>query len=262
MNNESVETIGCFDAILDPYNGVTIDSKNLPETKEQFELNLEYLVDTLKHKRNLIWIYINIEKSEFIPIATKEGFFFHSCDEDYILVVKRLKENAIIPTAANHTLGVGAVVINDKNEILVIKEKISNLGYKLPGGHIDNCEMISTALEREVLEETGIIAKFESIISLGHFYPHQFHKSNLYILCLAKAKSLEINIQDTQEILDAKWIDVNLYLQDQSVLDYSKAIILAALEKENGFIKVNQEVLAHIKKDFELFFPKKSKNSV
>lgn len=261
MNNTSVEKIGCFNTILDPYNGITIDQTSLPLSKDEFEINLDYLIENTQDRRNLIWIYIDIEKSDFIPIATKKGFFFHSCDEDYVLVVKRLKHNAIIPTAANHTLGVGAVVINDKNEILVIKEKISNLGYKLPGGHIDNCEMISTALEREVLEETGVLVQFESIISLGHFYPHQFHKSNLYVLCIAKPKTLEINIQDTQEILDAKWIDVNKYLEDDEVLAYSKAVVIASLEYK-GFIKANQEVLCHIKKDFELFFPIESKTLV
>jgi len=261
MNNTSVEIIGCFNTILDPYNGITIDSQFLPKTKEEFELNLDFLIQTVKNRRNLIWIYIDIKKSDFIPIATKKGFFFHSCDEDYILLVKRTIENAIIPTAANHTLGVGAVVINDKNEILVIKEKVSNLGYKLPGGHIDNGEMISSALEREVLEETGVIVEFESIISLGHFYPHQFHKSNLYVLCIASPKTFEINIQDTHEIIDAKWIDVNKYLEDDEVLAYSKAVVFASLEYK-GFIKANQEVLCHIKKDFELFFPIESKKFV
>ena len=254
MSNTSLEKIGCFNTILDPYNGITIESKDLPNSKEEFELNLDFLIEEVQYKRFLIWIYIDIEKSDFIPIATKKGFFFHSCDENYILLVKRTIKNAIIPTAANHTLGVGAVVINDKNEILVIKEKISNLGYKLPGGHIDNGEMISTALEREVLEETGIIVEFESIISLGHFYPHQFHKSNLYILCIAKPKTFEINIQDTQEIVDAKWVDVNKYLEDDEVLAYSKAVVFASLEYK-GFIKANQELLCHIKKEFELFFP-------
>ena len=254
MSNTSLEKIGCFNTILDPYNGITIESKDLPNSKEEFELNLDFLIEEVQYKRFLIWIYIDIKKSDFISIATKKGFFFHSCDENYILLVKRTIKNAIIPTAANHTLGVGAVVINDKNEILVIKEKISNLGYKLPGGHIDNGEMISTALEREVLEETGIIVEFESIISLGHFYPHQFHKSNLYILCIAKPKTFEINIQDTQEIVDAKWVDVNKYLEDDEVLAYSKAVVFASLEYK-GFIKANQEVLCHIKKDFELFFP-------
>jgi 8-oxo-dGTP diphosphatase len=254
MNNTSVEIIGCFNTILDPYNGITISSKFLPKTKEEFEINLDYLIEEVENKRNLIWIYIDIKKSDFISIATKKGFFFHSCDEDYILIVKRVKIDAIVPTAANHTLGVGAIIVNDKNEILVIKERISNLGYKLPGGHIDNGEMISTAVQREVFEETGIDVEFESIISLGHFYPHQFHKSNLYIICIAKPKTSEINIQDTHEIIDAKWIDVNRYLEDEDVLAYSKAVVFASLEYK-GFIKANQEVLCHIKKDFELFFP-------
>lgn len=252
--NTSVEYISSFKTTLDPYNGITIESIDLPKTKEEFEVNLDILLDEVKNKKNFIWIYIDIKKSDFIPITISKGFVFHSCDENYILVVKKLKDEVIVPTCANHTLGVGAVVINDKNELLVIKERISNIGYKLPGGHIDNGEMISTALEREVLEETGVIVEFKSIISLGHFYPHQFHKSNLYVLCLATPKTLEINIQDTNEVIDAKWVDINEYLEDKEVLDYSKAIVLAALENK-GFEKINQEVLSHIKKDFELFFP-------
>ena len=254
MSNTSLEKIGCFKTILDPYNGITIESKDLPISKEEFETNLDFLIESVKNKRNLIWIYIDIKKSDFIPIATKKGFIFHSCDEEYILVVKRLRENSVIPTASNHTLGVGAVVINDKNELLVIKERISTVGYKLPGGHIDDAEMITTALEREVFEETGVIVQFESIISLGHFYPHQFHKSNLYILCTATPKSYEINIQDSHEIIDAKWVDVYEYINDEDVLDYAKAIVIATI-KSKGFSRANQETLCHIKKDFELFFP-------
>ena len=254
MSNTSLEKIGCFNTILDPYNGITIESKDLPIDAQTFETNLDFLIDSVKNKRNLIWIYIDIKKSDFIPIATNKGFVFHSCGEKYILVVKKLRADCVIPTASNHTLGVGAIVINDKDELLVIKERISTVGYKLPGGHIDDAEMITTALEREVLEETGIIVEFESIISLGHFYPHQFHKSNLYILCTAIPKSYEIDIQDCHEVIDAKWVDINEYLNDEEVLDYSKAIVIAAI-KSKGFSRANQETLCHIKKDFELFFP-------
>ena len=254
MSNTSLEKIGCFNTILDPYNGITIESKDLPIDAQTFETNLDFLIDSVKNKRNLIWIYIDIKKSDFIPIATNKGFVFHSCGEKYILVVKKLRADCVIPTASNHTLGVGAIVINDKDELLVIKERISTVGYKLPGGHIDDAEMITTALEREVFEETGIIVEFESIISLGHFYPHQFHKSNLYILCTAIPKSYEIDIQDCHEVIDAKWVDVIEYLNDEEVLDYSKAIVMSAI-KSKGFYRANQETLCYIKKDFELFFP-------
>ena len=254
MNNTSIEKIGCFNISLDPYNGITIESKDLPDSKGEFELNIDYLIEETQNKRNLIWIYIDIKKSDYIPICTSRGFIFHSCDEDYILIVKRLSSNSIIPTAANHTIGVGAVVINNNDELLVIKERVSKLGYKLPGGHIDNGEMISSAVKREVFEETGIDVEFESILSLGHFYPHQFHKSNIYVLTLAKPLSFKINIQDTHEIIDAKWVNINEYLEDENVLDYSKAIVRTALESK-GFTLANQETLYHINRDYELFFP-------
>ena len=54
--------------------------------------------------------------------------------------------------------------------------------------------------------------------------------------------------------IDAKWIDVNEYLNDEEVLDYSKAIVMSAI-KSKGFRRANQDTLCHIKKDFELFFP-------
>ena len=117
--NTSVEYIANFKTTLDPYNGLTIQSEDLPQNIFDFEKNLIILVNELKNTRNLIWIYIDILKADFIPITTKHGFTFHSCNSDYILLVKVLKENAIVPTLANHTLGVGAIVINKNKQILL-----------------------------------------------------------------------------------------------------------------------------------------------
>lgn len=255
MSNTSLEKIGCFNTILDPYNGITIESKDLPSSIEEFETNLDFLIKNVKDRRFLIWIYIDIKKSDFIPVATKKGFIFHSCDEEYILVVKRLRENSVIPTASNHTLGVGAIVINDKNELLVIKERVSTVGYKIPGGHIDDAEMISQALGREVFEETGVVVDFERIISLGHFYPHQFHKSNLYVLCLAKPKSLKIDVKDKEEISEAIWLDLDEMFKRDDIHDYTKTIVKSALSGQ-GLYKSETPILSHLKNEFELFFVK------
>ena len=63
------------------------------------------------------------------------------------MLVKKLIQETVIPTAKNYTVGVGAIV-RDKEQLLVIKDRFSN-GYKLPGGHIDNNESIKDALKRE-----------------------------------------------------------------------------------------------------------------
>ncbi|CAI8200629.1 MAG: NUDIX domain-containing protein [Sulfurovum sp.] len=250
--NVKEEFICNFNVIVDVYNGITIKSDEVKEDKNIFLENIKELICETKDKYNLIWVYINIEKAEFIKVLTNLDFKFHTCNENRILLVKQQKQNAIIPTASNHTLGVGVVVVNPKNQLLVIKEKISDIGFKLPGGHIDDGEMISSACVREVFEETGIKIEFDGVISLGHFYPHQFDKSNLYILCKGSAITSQINIIDTDEIVDAKWIDVNEYLNDEKVFPYIKEIVKTSL-RNDGLVLRNE--LLNINREFELLFP-------
>jgi hypothetical protein len=57
-----------------------------------------------------------------------------------------------------------------------------------------------------------------------------------------------------RQVGEKDWVDVNEYINDEEVLDYAKAIVIAAI-KSKGFSRANQETLCHIKKDFELFFP-------
>lgn len=215
----------------DKYDGVTIDAQTLPERIEDFEEELLYLINHLSDKK-LLWIKLPIERSELIPLLTKYEFVFHHCSERELMLLKRLIPNPIIPTATNHTLGVGAVVI-EGSKLLVIKDRIWQK-YKLPGGHIDDRENISQALIREVFEETGINVSFESIVSLGHFSPGQFNESNLYVVCRAKALSTEINIVDTEEIIEARWIEIEAYLEHADVHEYNKHIVKNALKNE-GF---------------------------
>ena len=58
----------------------------------------------------------------------------------------------MLPPYAHTTLGVGAFVVNEKEEALVILEKFSHAPdfWKLPGGAVDVDEELTTAAEREV----------------------------------------------------------------------------------------------------------------
>ncbi len=254
--SEYCENFEGFEIVLDRYDGITIGQSSFIYDEDGFEEKLERLISKLiGEKRKLLWIYLSIKQATLVPLCAKLGFEFHTCESHKILMVKKLITNPIIPTASNHTLGVGVVVINDKNELLVIKEKHSTVGFKLPGGHIDDAELIQSAVKREVYEETGVNVCFDSIVSLGHFYPHQFNKSNLYILCRAKPLSLEIDIQDTDEIVEAKWIDVQEYINEPNGFDYNKQIVKAALSQE-GLVLNHLDSLKKIPRAFELFFPK------
>ena len=237
--------------ITDNYDGITIDNSTISQNIDDFELELKTIIKNLKNKK-LLWIKVPITKSNLIPLLTKYEFVFHHCNEDDITLLKRLSENPIIPTAKNHTLGVGVVVINDNNELLVIKDRLGKK-YKLPGGYIDDDENISTAAVREVKEETGIDVDFTSIIALGHFKPHQFNESNVYIGCLAEAKSSKINIIDDYEIIEARWIDLDEFLNHDEVLLFNKKIVITAIKKDGlKFEHINMFKNRNI--DYELFF--------
>ncbi len=211
------------------YKGITVDYSSLPDTTEEFEKEINQLIKSLNGKK-LLWIKVPIEKSEFIPILTNFDFEFHHCDDKNLMLVKKLVPVATIPTVRNYTVGVGAIV-RDGDNLLVIKDRFSK-GYKLPGGHIDNNETIKEAMKREVYEETGIKVEFESIVNLGHFTKGQFEESNLYIVCTAKALSKEITIHDSSEIVEAKWIEIEEFLNSPDTNNYNKSVVKAAINNK------------------------------
>lgn len=236
--------------ITDNYEGITIDCTTIPHELELFEQEIINIIDNLENKK-LLWIKLPIEKSHFIPLLTKYEFVFHHCNENDITLLKKLIETPIIPTARNHTLGVGAVVIKD-GKLLVIKDRLGQ-HFKLPGGYIDDDENISSAVVREVKEETGIDVEFTSIVALGHFKPLQFGESNLYVGCVAKALSTEINIIDDYEIIEARWIDLEEFLNSDEIYLFNKTIVKTAI-KNNGLRFEHIDMFKGRDIDYELFF--------
>ena len=55
---------------------------------------------------------------------------------------------------------VKVLIINSNNEILL---GYSNKCYQFPGGHVENGESLIDALNREILEETGIVLNMNNI---------------------------------------------------------------------------------------------------
>jgi 8-oxo-dGTP diphosphatase len=236
--------------ITDNYEGITIDNTTIPQELELFEQEILNIINNIENKK-LLWIKLPIEKSHFIPLLTKYDFVFHHCNEEDITLLKKLIENPIIPTARNHTLGVGVVVIQD-GKLLVIKDRLGQ-HFKLPGGYIDDDENISSAVVREVKEETGIDVDFTSIIALGHFKPLQFGESNLYVGCTAKAFSSEINIIDDYEIIEAKWMYLEEFLNSDEIYLFNKTIVKTAI-KNSGLRFDHLDMFKGKNIEYELFF--------
>lgn len=193
----------------DKYDGIIISSKSLPSNDEEFTSKLQ---DSLLYWRSInrkgIWLKVPIEKSSFIPIAVKEGFIFHHAEKGYVMMCLWLPpDESRLPQSATHQVGVGCVVIHE-GKLLLVQERNGPLRgtgiWKLPTGLADIGEDIAIAAEREILEETGIIAKFQKLLCFRQAHNILFGKSDLFYVCVLKPESFAVTHQEI-EIVAADW---------------------------------------------------------
>ena len=181
----------------DKYKGVIIDSTALPTDANEFIFKLKYSMDHWKSiGRRGVWLKIPLQKSHFIAFAVEIGFVFHHAEKEYLMLNHWLStEENRMPPNASHQVGVGSVVIceqDGKKKLLLVQEKSGPLRgsgiWKLPTGLVEQGEDIATAAEREVLEETGVAARFIGVLCFRHAHDALFGKSDLFFLCLLQPK--------------------------------------------------------------------------
>merc|ERR1711862_677366 len=90
-------------------------------------------------KKKGVWLQIGIDHAALIPIATAEfGFEFHHAERSHVMLTKWLPKDIpnTLPMNASHTVGVGCIVTDADNRVLLLKEKsgpAAKLGiWKLP----------------------------------------------------------------------------------------------------------------------------------
>ncbi|MFZ4656102.1 MAG: NUDIX domain-containing protein [Caldilineaceae bacterium] len=215
------------------FGGVMINPAALPATLDAFQDALQaslalWSQDDLK----LVWLEVPVAKVAFLPYAVEQGFFFHHSTAEQSTLVYRLQPDAFVPPYSSHYIGVGGVVVNERNELLVVCEKYHRVDrpkfYKLPGGLVDKDEHLADAVVREVWEETGVRAKFDALICFRHWHGARFGKSDIYFICRLSPLSNEI-IRNEEEIAECLWMPVDEYLGMPSVSPFNKAIVTAAI---------------------------------
>jgi ADP-ribose pyrophosphatase YjhB (NUDIX family) len=130
-----------------------------------------------------------------------------------------------LPQYPFHTVGVGGLVINDKSQLLVVRERYAGpeAPWKLPGGMADPKEELGDVAIREVFEECGIKTEFVSLLGFRHYHAGLFGTSDLYFIARLKPLTEEINF-DKGELSDARWMDIDEYLDDKQVSDVNRWI--------------------------------------
>lgn len=221
---------------VNPFGGAVVDPDSVSALVDEFEVDLldakrKWHADELK----VAWLEIPRSSFSAIPKASEEGFVFHHVTEEYAMMTLRIEENAFVPPYATHYIGVGGVVINENNELLVVSEKYRAIGrgpgYKLPGGALYPGEHLAEAAVREVFEETGISTTFEALTFFRHWHDYRYGKSDIYFVARLSPLDNEITIQE-EEISECLWMPVDQFLNEDSVHLFNKTIVKSASENE------------------------------
>ncbi|RZB51126.1 Nudix hydrolase 2 isoform F [Glycine soja] len=160
-------------ATNDVHGGVIVDLKEPMDSEDFATLLRSSLLHWKQQGKDGVWIKLPIELVNLAETAVKEGFWYHHAEPNYLMLVYWIpKTGCTIPPNASHRVAVGAIVLNDKKEVLVVKEKrggFHGIGvWKIPTGLVDAGEEIFEAAIREVKEETGIDTEFVEVLAFRY----------------------------------------------------------------------------------------------
>lgn len=228
--------VGLLPATDDDHQGVIVDMKEAMDAKV-FATRLRASVSTWRQQgKRGVWIKLPIELVNLVEPTVMEGFKYHHAEPNYLMLVYWIpKIDSTIPPNASHRVRIGAIVLNDKRELLVVQEKSGKLRgkgvWKIPTGVVEEGEDIFKAAEREVKEETGIDTKFLEILAFRQQHKSFFEKSDLFFICMMHPLSFDIQKQEL-EIEAAQWMPFDEYaaqpmVQNHELYNYTKDLCLA-----------------------------------
>ncbi|KAJ8600002.1 hypothetical protein CTAYLR_001839 [Chrysophaeum taylorii] len=225
-----------------PYEAVLVEVGDFGEEEEEFETKLEGLLTSWRDAGKLsAWVRVPLELLHLGGIAARHGFKAHHASGDEVMMYKWLassREDAV-PAYPCHQVGCAGLVVNDKKEILVVKEwrteikeggrrvRAPSRQWKLPGGLADRGESFFECAARETYEETGVACEPRGLLALWHRHNvGPFDLSDVYCVVRLEAKSgCEIRV-DATEISEARWYDMRAFAREQD-----HPLILKVLEE-------------------------------
>ena len=152
----------------------------------------------------MVWLEIPLAKSALVPIAAEAGFEYHHAESEYVSYDAPARGGVLHPAvcdALHRRRGGGAQREGrDTGGVGTVPDGVeSRSGIQAAGGA--RCireNILWTERYGEVLEETGVHARFESLACFRHWHGYRYDKSDIYFVCRLSALSTEITRQEEE----------------------------------------------------------------
>jgi len=110
-------------------------------------------------------------------------------------------------------IGCGALIVNDKNETLLIKRTSKSQNeagfWSKPGGTVEFNEKVEDAIIREIKEELGIDIELTKLLGFTNHILNSENQHWVAINYLAKIISGEPRIMEPDKMEEIKWFSFN-----------------------------------------------------
>ncbi|MBR4083577.1 MAG: NUDIX hydrolase [Lachnospiraceae bacterium] len=147
----------------------------------------------------------------------------------------------------NYSLAVGCIV-RKEDKVLLVRHTYGGAAGQLliPGGYCNMGELPEEAAQREVLEETHVVAKVEALLGI------RCGRKNWYALMLMDYVEGEPQ-SDGNENSEALFMNVQEALEREDVTHMTKVALKAMLSKKKGLLYSDEEYKEVRGNDFSLF---------
>lgn len=146
-----------------------------------------------------------LEKFEYCPRCGSKHFVVNN-------EKSKLCENCGFVYYANPCSATAAFIINEKNELLVVKraKEPAKGTLDLPGGFCDMYETAEEGIRREIKEETDIDVKdIEYLFSIPNIYRYSgidIHTLDMFYLCRVKG---DVEIHAADDASECFWLPIS-----------------------------------------------------
>lgn len=160
----------------------------------------------------------------------------HGTDDFTIFAVQNGGMTGPIPAASRlPVLGVGAVIWNDKSEIVLIRRGKAPRRdqWSIPGGHLEWGESLRDAVLREVREETGLIVEIAGLIDTVDLITRNEtgDATRHYVLVDFAARLIAGELRAGSDATEARWVafsglnDYPLWSETRRVIEESRRVL-------------------------------------
>jgi 8-oxo-dGTP diphosphatase len=135
-------------------------------------------------------------------------------------------------------VGIGLIIV--ENRVLLLKRRVSlvpeyNNMWELPGGKIEIGESFESGIEREIIEETGLVVKCGCILPFSFSKHLTVGKNKCYINVICGiCRSISTNISKDDNRYDLRWFNID-ELDFNHLMSGSKEFLIWGLKDSIHF---------------------------